>query len=114
MSHDTFEHEPSEYQEAAREAHEDTRREELAVMRTQLALIGKSLGFANAADILDALRVDDLQTDAYADGRTDQFEEDRELLTWAYRKLQPFAFVKQEDALVMDRICLLITNKIAA
>lgn len=53
---------------------------------------------------------DDVATQAYASGRADQLEEDKELLAWAYAKLQPFSFSKQEDALQMDRIKLLLTG----
>lgn len=44
---------------------------------------------------------------AYADGRTDQFEEDKELLAWAYAKLVYRSFSDMDDCLNMDRIKLM-------
>lgn len=38
----------------------------------------------------------------------DEVEEMRELLTWAHRKLMFFSFQKQEDAMAMDRIDLML------
>lgn len=46
--------------------------------------------------------------EAYAEGRKDQREEDIRLLAWAYRKLMHVHFSKQEDALVMDEINLIL------
>ena len=46
--------------------------------------------------------------EAYAEGRADQLEDDRRLLAWAYRKLSPYSFSKQEDALAMDEIKLML------
>lgn len=45
---------------------------------------------------------------AYSEGRDDQLEEDKRLLAWAYRKLMPYSFSKQEDALAMDEIKLIL------
>lgn len=45
---------------------------------------------------------------AYADGRRDQLEDDRRLLTWAYSKLAPYSFSRQEDALAMDELKLML------
>lgn len=47
-------------------------------------------------------------TDAYAEGRKDEREDNLKLLAWAYRKLMPYSFSKQEDALVMDEIKLML------
>jgi hypothetical protein len=46
--------------------------------------------------------------EAYAEGRADQLADDLKLLAWAYRKLTPFSFSKQEDALAMDEIRLML------
>lgn len=46
--------------------------------------------------------------EAYAEGRADQLEDDRRLLAWAYAKLERFTFSKQEDALAMDEIKLVL------
>jgi hypothetical protein len=46
--------------------------------------------------------------EAYAEGRADQLEDDKRLLAWAYRKLMPYSFSKQEDALAMDEIKLIL------
>jgi hypothetical protein len=46
--------------------------------------------------------------DAYAEGRADQREDDRRLLAWAYSKLERVSFSKQEDALAMDEIKLIL------
>ena len=51
--------------------------------------------------------------DAYAEGRSDQFEDDRRLLAWAYAKLMPYSFSKQEDALAMDEIKLMLMGVLA-
>lgn len=48
--------------------------------------------------------------DAYAEGRADQLEDDKRLLSWAYRKLMPYSFSKQEDALAMDELKLLLEH----
>lgn len=47
-------------------------------------------------------------TDAYAEGRADQYSDDKELLAWAYRKLIYRSFDNMDDALQMDRIKLLL------
>lgn len=47
---------------------------------------------------------------AYAEGREDQLQEDIRLLAWCYRKMMHFSFPKQEDALVMDEIKLLLEH----
>jgi hypothetical protein len=46
--------------------------------------------------------------EAYDEGREAQLEQDKRLLAWAYRKLLPYSFSKQEDALAMDEIKLLL------
>jgi hypothetical protein len=46
--------------------------------------------------------------EAYAEGRADQLEDARRLLAWAYRKLLPYSFSKQEDALAMDEIKMML------
>lgn len=51
---------------------------------------------------------------AYADGRKDQQEEDLELLRWAYGKLHHISFTKMEDALMLDRMKLLLEHGISA
>ncbi len=59
------------------------------------------------------LNDDDPLNAAYAEGRKDQYEEDMELLellSWAYGKLNVFSYTKQEDALMLDRIKLLLTG----
>ena len=45
---------------------------------------------------------------AYAEGRADQLEEDKKLLSWAYSKLVYRSFDSMTDALVMDEIKLLL------
>ena len=45
---------------------------------------------------------------AYAQGRADQLEDDLRLLAWAYRKLHHVSWTKQEDALAMDEIKLML------
>ena len=50
------------------------------------------------------------ETEAYAEGRSDQFEEDLELLRWAYSKLLYRSFDSMEDAMMMDRIKLLLEH----
>lgn len=57
--------------------------------------------------------IDDLQNAAYTEGRRDQAEEDRELLRWAYSKLHFVGFSKQEDALMQDRLKLLLEHGIS-
>jgi hypothetical protein len=52
-------------------------------------------------------RLNEAATDAYAEGRSDQREDDMRLLNWAYSKLQHMHFAKQEDALAMDEIKLM-------
>lgn len=37
-----------------------------------------------------------------------RIEDDIRLLAWAYRKLEPYSFSKQDDALNMDEIKLLL------
>jgi hypothetical protein len=54
------------------------------------------------------------QDDAYAEGRKDQQEEDSELLRWAYSKLHHVSFTKQDDALMQDRLKLLLEHGISA
>lgn len=59
----------------------------------------------------DAVPIDDCshwQNVAYAEGRADQREDDIRLLAWAYLKLLPFSWQKQEDALAMDEIKLML------
>lgn len=51
--------------------------------------------------------IDAAQTEAYAEGRKDQREDDMRLLNWAYSKLQHVEWTKQEDALAMDEIKLI-------
>ena len=46
--------------------------------------------------------------EAYAEGRADQLADDLRLLGWAYRKLAPYSFSKQEDALAMDELKLML------
>lgn len=41
----------------------------------------------------------------------DNFCYERELLAWAYAKLQPFSFSKQVDALMMDEIKLYLMEQ---
>ena len=53
-------------------------------------------------------RIDEAQTDAYAEGRREEREELTRLLGWAHTKLQPFSFSKQEDALMLDEINLIL------
>lgn len=53
-------------------------------------------------------RLDSHATDAYAEGRKDEREDNLKRLAWAYRKLMPYSFSKQEDALVMDEIKLML------
>ena len=36
---------------------------------------------------------------------------EKQLLAWAYAKLQPFSFSKQEDALIMDEIKLYLMEQ---
>lgn len=57
---------------------------------------------------------DAIQTAAYAEGRNDQWEEDRDLLRWAYSKLHHISFTKQEDALELDRFKLLLEHGVRA
>jgi hypothetical protein len=57
---------------------------------------------------MSAEDIDALQQAAYAEGRADQLEDDRRLLAWAYRKLAAYSFSKQEDALAMDEIKLIL------
>ncbi len=52
--------------------------------------------------------VSDAETEAYAEGRKDQRDDDIRLLAWAYRKLMHVSFSKQEDALAMDEIKLML------
>lgn len=50
---------------------------------------------------------------AYANGREDQREDDADLLEmvrWAYSKLCRVEYSKQEDALMLDRMKLLLTH----
>jgi hypothetical protein len=46
--------------------------------------------------------------EAYAEGRADQLDDDRHLLAWAYGKLSRIEWTKQEDALAMDEIKLIL------
>lgn len=46
--------------------------------------------------------------EAYAEGRNDQLDDERRLLAWAYSKLSAYSFSKQEDALAMDEIKLML------
>lgn len=54
--------------------------------------------------------LEDAKNNAYAEGRKDQLEDDRELLAWAYTKLVYRSFDNMEDALNMDRIKLLFVG----
>lgn len=53
-------------------------------------------------------RLDETARDGYAEGRSDQRADDIRLLAWAYRKLMPYSFARQEDALAMDEIKLML------
>lgn len=53
-------------------------------------------------------QIDAIQQAAYAEGRADQLADDLRLLAWAYRKLMHHSFSKQEDALAMDEIKLML------
>lgn len=64
------------------------------------------LSTAEAAELANVLPAS--PEEAYAEGRADQLEDDRRLLAWAYRKLLPFSFSRQEDALAMDEIKLML------
>jgi hypothetical protein len=57
-------------------------------------------------------RIDRECTDAYAEGRADQYREDKGLMAWAYSKLIYRSFDNMDDALQMDRIKLLIEHGI--
>ena len=46
--------------------------------------------------------------EAYAEGRKDEREEMIRLLGWAYGKLSRFSYSKQEDALMLDEINLIL------
>jgi hypothetical protein len=59
---------------------------------------------SRAADALDGATLED----AYAEGRADQLDDDRRLLGWAYGKLARIEWTKQEDALAMDEIKLIL------
>ena len=48
-----------------------------------------------------------LRHEGYAEGRFDERKDCMRLLNWAYRKLSPFTFPKQEDALMLDEIKLM-------
>ena len=68
----------------------------------------------HANDLIEKATLNEAQTDAYAEGRKDQAEEDGELLRWAYSKLHHINFTKQDDALMLDRFKLLLEHGIAA
>ena len=51
---------------------------------------------------------EDQVNEIYAEGRKDEREDNMKLLTWAYSKLQHIAFTKQEDALALDEIKLMM------
>jgi hypothetical protein len=53
-------------------------------------------------------KLDDAAKDGYAEGRNDEREENLRLLSFAYSKLQHAHFSKQEDALAMDEIKLML------
>ncbi len=52
--------------------------------------------------------VSDAENEAYAEGRDDERKDNIRLLAWAYRKLMHTSFSKQEDALAMDEIKLMM------
>lgn len=53
-------------------------------------------------------KLDEAASIGYSEGRKDALEEEKQLLAWAYRKLLPYSFAKQEDALAMDEIKLIL------
>ena len=53
-------------------------------------------------------KLDEAQKEAYAEGRKDEREELTRLLGWAYGKLSRFSYSKQEDALMLDEINLIL------
>jgi hypothetical protein len=55
-------------------------------------------------------RLDRECSDAYAQGRSDQLDDDKDLLRWAYSKLVYRSFNNMDDALQMDRINLLLQH----
>jgi hypothetical protein len=59
-------------------------------------------------------RLDDAATDGYAEGRSDESAELLPLLTWAYSKLVYRSFDNMDDALMMDRINLLLQHGVKA
>lgn len=54
--------------------------------------------------------IDAIQTTSYAEGRKDEAEDNMEMLSWAYGKLHHVAFTKMDDALMLDRIKLLLEH----
>lgn len=50
--------------------------------------------------------------DAYAEGRADELEDCKPMLAWAYSKLHHVSFTKQDDALMLDQIKLLLEHGI--
>jgi hypothetical protein len=52
--------------------------------------------------------------DAYAEGRKDEHADCIPLIAWAYGKLHHINFTKQEDALMLDRIKLLLEHGVHA
>jgi hypothetical protein len=51
---------------------------------------------------------------AYAEGRADEHADCKELIAWAYTKLHHINFTKMEDALMLDRMKLLLEHGIHA
>jgi hypothetical protein len=58
--------------------------------------------------------VDALLSAAYEDGRADEHDDCKALIAWAYGKLYHINFTKQEDALMLDRMKLLLEHGIHA
>ncbi len=54
-------------------------------------------------------KLDEAARDGYAEGRNDQREDDTRLLAWAYGKLRRVHFTKQDDALALDEIKLILS-----
>ncbi len=53
-------------------------------------------------------RLNEAATDGYAEGRKDEREDMVRLLAWANAKLQHVSWTKQEDAIAMDEIKLIL------
>lgn len=62
----------------------------------------------NARAVLAKMQEESMQINAYSAGRQDEREELARFLGWAYGKLSRFSYSKQEDALMLDEINLIL------